>query len=769
MATLAFYVPRPPRFAAVPEPLASLALPPNLFQAVVATGRVLHGSRGIVPSRHTPMTRTPILLVATTAWLLVAPASRAGESEAPTPPPPVVATARALSVVPDLSRAAPAAAGRRVWNETVELPGASFVKLHLVDLNLRAGDRLLVIAADGRVVDELEGRGPGGRGSFWTLSAPGDRVTLELEVGHRYGGPPFRVDQGLAGDPAMLDPAPPDGPRSVCFPADFEDVVCYQGDAGKWANVLASVGVMTVGSHPDNPSPNGLWCSGSNVSPRNMLLTNQHCIGTQAQCDDAELVFRYYRTGCNDGSATTTGWKSFRCGQLVASSPFVSCDQGLGDLDFSLNTVIGDPAATFGWVRPDPTPLTDGEALYIVQHPAGRPHEITHGSGSDVDVDGTVLRYYGTLDTDGGSSGSPIFREADDRLVGLHHCGGCSSPGIGNRGMLMRDIQPLIAGFLCSPAVDLRGVGATGLVQVTGDGDAVIEPGETWRVTPEVLDAACDEDGLAVTATVAAGAGSEPVALAAPAVGFGTVPAGQRRPATGPVAFEVSTAAACGGEVVLDLTDLAASNGGPFADTPGLLRREIGETVWTTLAFSDFHLGVPASWTVVDGGTGSGAARTWTTANPGGRTLPLGAPFAIADSRALGAQTMDEQLVSPAVATGGFAVVELQFRHQFRWFSGGLDEKADVDVRSAATAGSWVNVARFSGAPASGLATIDLTPYSAADLQVRFRYHDAINEYWWAVDDVYLRGGVPECEVFEGLFADGFESGNTSAWSATVP
>jgi V8-like Glu-specific endopeptidase len=526
---------------------------------------------------------------------------------------------------------------------------------------------------------------------------------------------------------------------------------------------------MTVGNHPDNPSPNGLWCSGSNVSPLNMLLTNEHCIGSQADCDDAEFVFRYYRTGCNDGSATTTDWQSFRCDQLVASSPFVSCDQGLSDLDFSLNTVVGDPAATFGWVRPDPTPLTDGEAIYIVQHPAGRPQEITHGSGSDVDVDGTVLRYYGTLDTDGGSSGSPIFRESDGLLVGLHHCGDCSSPGTGNRGMLMSDIRPLPAGFLCAPSVDLRGVGAAGLAQVTGDGDTVIEPGETWRVRPVVLDAACAEDGLGVTATLAAGGGSEAVAVAAPVVAFGTVPAGERRPATAPVAFEVSTAAACGGEVVLDLTGLTASNGGPFADAPALLRREIGETVWTTLAFSDFHLGVPAGWTVVDGGTGSGAARTWTTANPGGRTLPLGAPFAIADSRALGAQTMDEQLVSPIVATTGFATVELQFRHQFRWFGGNLDEKADVDVRSAATAGSWVNVARFSGGPASGLVTLDLTPYSAADLQVRFRYHNAINEYWWAVDDVYLRGGVPDCEVFNGLFADGFESGNTSAWSAAVP
>ena len=56
----------------------------------------------------------------------------------------------------------------------------------------------------------------------------------------------------------------------------------------------------------------------------------------------------------------------------------------------------------------------------------------------------------------------------------------------------------------------------------------------------------------------------------------------------------------------------------------------------------------------------------------------------------------------------------------------------------------------------------DLAPYAAAGLQVAFHYSNGNWEWWWAVDDVAVTGTV------EAIFADGFESGSTEAWSATV-
>src|SRR5262249_38280983 len=161
-------------------------------------------------------------------------------------------------------------------------------------------------------------------------------------------------------------------------------------------------------------------------------------------------------------------WQGFHCDQVAAMQPFVGCEPSLTNLDFSLCSVIGDPTATFGYARPDPVRLTDGEGIYIVQHAAGRPHEITVGSGTDVDVDGTVVRYYGPLDTEGGSSGAPIFRASDDRMVGLHHCSGCEIPGTGNRGLLMADIYPQIEPWLCTAPVTLPPAPPSGLLEVRG-------------------------------------------------------------------------------------------------------------------------------------------------------------------------------------------------------------------------------------------------------------------------------------------------------------
>jgi hypothetical protein len=222
--------------------------------------------------------------------------------------------------------------------------------------------------------------------------------------------------------------------------------------------------------------------------------------------------------------------------------------------------------------------------------------------------------------------------------------------------------------------------------------------------------------------------------------------------------------------VILDMVNIDATNGGPFDDAPAFFSVELGEDVLTTLFFEDFAGGL-GGWTVVDGGTGSGPAQTWTTANPGGRTLSLTEPFAIVDSDEHGsADTMDEELISAPVDVTGFATVSLQFAHDFNWFSGGNDEQADVDVRSSATGGLWVNVANYSGGNASGTVVLDVTPWAAADLQVRFHYYNALFEWWWAVDDVFLLGSDGfVCSDPNLIFSDGFESGDTTAWSTTVP
>ncbi|MDH3588146.1 MAG: serine protease [Gammaproteobacteria bacterium] len=672
----------------------------------------------------------------------------------------VVGQSQSVKIEPDLAQSRRSAGGW-TWSQTVRLPGASFLKIHLVNVNLRAKDRLLVRTPEGRVIETIAGRGPRNMGTFWALSVPGDGAVLEFVFQESYRRLPFTVDKVIAGNAAMLA-ASGMSERSLCGAPDFEDAICYQDDAAKWSNVQASVGVMSVGQDADV----AMYCSGSNISPRNYILTNNHCVASQAQCDNTEYVFHHYRTGCNDGSAPIQDWVSFRCDQVLESEPLLDCDAGPGQFDFSLTSVIGEPATTFGYVQPDTTPLSDGETLYIVQHPSGRPHEITHGSDSE--VDGTVLRYWNTLDTESGSSGSPIFRESDDALVGLHHCGGCSNPAERNRGMLMTDLHPLIESYLCTETDNLVPAQPGPLVELVGNTNGVPEPGETWSFVPRVLNVSCSGSITNAAGTITLLSENEAnITLLDTIASFGTVVANETTEAAGSIRFEIDASAQCGDLIAIGMDPLLTDQG-QFAGAAQIISN-LGVENFETVAFADFSIGIPPEWTVNDLGTGAGVAQTWSADNPGNRPLPLTAPFLIADSD-LHDGLMDEELLMPAVDASGYQRVVLQFTHDFNWYELGANEQADIDVRSAATLGGWLNVANFSGADASGSVSLDISQWAAADLEVKFRYYGAFLDWWWAIDDVALLGSTGfQCSVPDDADTDGLPDGQDNCVAASNP
>ena len=181
------------------------------------------------------------------AGALAATASAQKALPQPEPGPKAIGTSYPLRLAPDLEQAF-GNNGSFLWADLIAVHGASFVKAHLVDVNLRAGDVLVLKSASGRVVEEIRGRGPKDMGTFWALSAFGEELELEFRFSATYQKPPFRIDQVILGDPSMFEPAR--SPESVCSPENFDDVCCYQDDAGKWSNVMASVGVMSVGGTP---------------------------------------------------------------------------------------------------------------------------------------------------------------------------------------------------------------------------------------------------------------------------------------------------------------------------------------------------------------------------------------------------------------------------------------------------------------------------------------------------------------------------------------
>lgn len=171
----------------------------------------------------------------------------------------------------------------------------------------------------------------------------------------------------------------------------------------------------------------------------------------------------------------------------------------------------------------------------------------------------------------------------------------------------------------------------------------------------------------------------------------------------------------------------------------------VGETL---LLNENFSGGIPQTWSIVDGGEGGGEAATWTTTNPGERTIgtPFSTPFAIVDSKEAGSGAIqDEQLITPTINAAGCSRVVLDFSNQFRWQTGNQDEMADVDV-SIDGGSTWTNVLRMQGAndgyTLENTKSLDITSVIAANpvnVKVRFRFHNGSDEWWWAIDNVKIR------------------------------
>jgi S1-C subfamily serine protease len=169
-------------------------------------------------------------------------------------------------------------------------------------------------------------------------------------------------------------------------------------------------------------------------------LTNHHVIDGR---DPAAIRLRFdYRRAANgrdlyDGTICRLAEPWFEA--LSPPSPLDLLPDTGGSLpapdqlDIAVLTVAGSPgnrpvgrgaeapdAPSRGWIRMADVPAAPGDALFVLQHPAGEPLKLAVGSVIDVNVNGTRLRH--RANTRPGSSGSPCFN-ARLELVGVHHAG----------------------------------------------------------------------------------------------------------------------------------------------------------------------------------------------------------------------------------------------------------------------------------------------------------------------------------------------------------
>lgn len=178
----------------------------------------------------------------------------------------------------------------------------------------------------------------------------------------------------------------------------------------------------------------------------NAIMTNYHVIEGIGNPADVRLRFDY--KVANDGVAVGNGVDYVLTGSwLYDQSPYSPEDNKVhGDdpapnqLDYAILRVKGEPGNDpIGGVRAANDPITvpvprkwltprwdydfvSQRALYIVEHPLGKPLKVAIDSDAIVGVNGNRTRVRYLTETEPGSSGSPCFGANWD-WIAIHHSG----------------------------------------------------------------------------------------------------------------------------------------------------------------------------------------------------------------------------------------------------------------------------------------------------------------------------------------------------------
>jgi V8-like Glu-specific endopeptidase len=272
----------------------------------------------------------------------------------------------------------------------------------------------------------------------WAMSVTGDTAKLEMHraagnaVNNLLGNLGVGVDQVAKGftqqqlkaEPEDQMPAPgrTGKEESVCGADTSKDAVCYKSsDPVAYTKSKAIARLLINGTE---------LCTGWRVGPNNRMLTNNHCFTTTSEAYDTEVWFNYQ-------CATCGGYDVFQPTK-VWGSQVLSTDH---TYDYTLFSV-GNFATIqkFGYLTLDTARPAKGQELYVPQHPAGEPTRIAGSLGEKAGncqvIDPNYTGYAAgsdvsyLCDTEGGSSGSPVISRKTNRVVALHHFGGCPNSGV---------------------------------------------------------------------------------------------------------------------------------------------------------------------------------------------------------------------------------------------------------------------------------------------------------------------------------------------------
>jgi hypothetical protein len=328
----------------------------------------------------------------------------------------------------------------RAASRTFAYPGADYVKVHFARLALAPGDRVQVSDVGGAERYEYTAKELHDADD-WSMSVSGERAVVRVVKARDdvFGIRSKLADLGVTVDKvarghtaterakndadrrAALAAAPHE--ESICGRNETENAACYKStDPVAYSNAKPVARILIDSVE---------LCTAWRVGTQNRMLTNHHCFTSTREARNTEVWFNYECAQC-DGGATLRPTKVM-ADQVLATDSI---------LDYTLFSVRNfDQISRFGYLDVDDRAPVRGEELYIPQHPRGAPTVITTQDSterngqcavSDPAYDGygpgTDMSYF--CDTDGGSSGSPVISRRTNKVIALHHFGGCPNSGV---------------------------------------------------------------------------------------------------------------------------------------------------------------------------------------------------------------------------------------------------------------------------------------------------------------------------------------------------
>lgn len=298
--------------------------------------------------------------------------------------------------------------GPAVWTHSIMRPGSDTIQVHFSGISFDPEEffEIDIINGNGSVVETINQETLRGRSSAWSGLSVGQSLGIAL-YGNQSNSLQFTIDAvSFEWSGPVLE--------SIVGTDDREHLYRYEGDllptVGRAGGPVAKLSFMA--RSPSTGRMARYVCTGFLVDDET-LVTNEHCVADAETCATTKIIFGY----TYDRLGQMPGMEQYDC----RSVEFVS-----EEFDVAVLKIFGSPGRKWGRLDIANQDVGEDERLFVIQHPAGEPKQISEvecsvfrarapGRGEDSD-------FAHTCDTLGGSSGSPVFNVLGE-VVGLHHWG----------------------------------------------------------------------------------------------------------------------------------------------------------------------------------------------------------------------------------------------------------------------------------------------------------------------------------------------------------